>query len=148
MSESGPAARCRPPALAALRVAQLPLASAISAVLAGGVPIAQAQAPQPLQPRTPSQEVTVTAQKVTENLQNVPVSIETLNTQKLEQLNISNLDDYVQNLPGLTTIKSHRPGGNGVRAPHASTCAASTAARRQPFRLRSPPSARTSTSSR
>jgi iron complex outermembrane receptor protein len=99
---------------------QLPLASAISAVLAGGVPIAHAQAPQPQeqQPTDTLQEVTVTAQKVTENLQNVPVSIETLNSQKLEQLNISNLDDYVQNLPGLTTIKSIGQGGNGVGTSH------------------------------
>ena len=94
---------------------QLPLASAISAVLAGGAPVARAQAPEP---SDTLQEVTVTAQKVTENLQNVPVSIETLGTEKLQQLNISNLDDYVQNLPGLTTIKSIGQGGNGVGTTH------------------------------
>src|SRR5208283_518207 len=73
---------------------RLPLASAISAILAGGVPQVRAAEADTLE------EVVVTAQKVTENLQNVPISIESLGTQKLEQLNITNLDDYVQYLPG------------------------------------------------
>lgn len=64
------------------------------------------------------EEVTVTAQKVTENLQNVPISIETLSTQKLEQLNIVNLDDYVQYLPGVTTVKGLGQGGNGIGTTH------------------------------
>src|SRR5580658_11195361 len=97
---------------------RLPLASAVSAVLAGGAPLAYAATASDTAPADTLEEVTVTAQKVTENLQNVPVSIETLNTQKLQQLNISNLDDYVQNLPGLTTIKSIGQGGNGVGTTH------------------------------
>ena len=64
------------------------------------------------------EEVTVTAQKVTENLQNVPVSIEALGTQKLEQLNVVNLDTYVEYLAGVTTIKSIGQGGNGVGTTH------------------------------
>jgi iron complex outermembrane receptor protein len=93
---------------------QLSLASAISAILAGsaGVAQAQTQAPETLE------EITVTAQKVTENLQNVPVSIEAINSQKLEQLNIVNLDTYVQYLAGVTTIKSIGQGGNGVGTTH------------------------------
>jgi iron complex outermembrane recepter protein len=93
----------------------LPLASAISAILAGGVPVAQAQTAQA---SDTLEEVTVTAQKVTENLQNVPVSIEAIGTQKLEQLNIENLDDYVQYLAGVTTIKSIGQGGNGIGTTH------------------------------
>jgi len=94
---------------------RLPLASAISAILAGGAPAVHAAA----EPESNTlEEVTVTAQKVTENLQNVPISIETLSTQKLEQLNIVNLDDYVQYLPGVTTVKGLGQGGNGVGTTH------------------------------
>src|SRR3984957_5378279 len=94
---------------------RLPLASAISAILAGGVPVVQAQTAQN---SDTLEEVTVTAQKVTENLQNVPISIEALGTQKLEQLNITNLDAYVEYLAGVTTIKSIGQGGNGVGTSH------------------------------
>ena len=97
---------------------QLPLASAISAVLAGGAPSSALRLRSRSTPTDTLEEVTVTAQKVTENLQNVPISIETLGTQKLEQLNIANLDDYVQYLPGVTTIKSIGQGGNGVGTTH------------------------------
>ena len=94
---------------------RLPLASAISAILAGGAPLVHAATEAE---SNVLEEVTVTAQKVTENLQNVPVSIETLGTQKLEQLNIVNLDDYVQYLSGVTTIKSIGQGGNGIGTTH------------------------------
>jgi len=94
---------------------RLPLASAISAILASGAPLVQAETPQS---SDTLEEVTVTAQKVTENLQNVPVSIEAINTQKLEQLNIVNLDTYVEYLAGVTTIKSIGQGGNGIGTTH------------------------------
>src|SRR6202789_3309759 len=99
---------------------RLPLASAISALLAGGVPMVASQTPPATQAASSEtlEEVTVTAQKVTENLQNVPVSIETINTQKLEQLNIANLNDYVQYLAGVTTINSIGQGGNGIGTTH------------------------------
>ena len=96
---------------------RLPLASAISVILTGAASLAQAQTGQGQAPDT-LEEVTVTAQKVTENLQNVPVSIEAIGTQKLEQLNIANLDDYVQYLAGVTAIKSIGQGGNGVGTTH------------------------------
>lgn len=93
---------------------RLPLASAISAILAGGAPMVHAA-----EAGTDTlEEVVVTAQKVTENLQSVPVSIETIGTQKIEQLNITNLDDYVQYLPGVTTVKGLGQGGNGVGTTH------------------------------
>jgi len=94
---------------------RLPLASAISAILAGAAPAVYAQTAQPTDTL---EEVTVTAQKVTENLQNVPISIEAIGTQKLEQLNIVNLDTYVEYLAGVTTIKSIGQGGNGVGTTH------------------------------
>ncbi len=111
------AARPRRSEYRALR--RLPLASAISAILAGGAPVIHAAtAPATEAAETTLEEVTVTAQKVTENLQNVPISIETLGNKKLEQLNIVNLDDYVKYLPGVTTVKGLGQGGNGVGTTH------------------------------
>lgn len=55
------------------------------------------------------EEVVVTAQKRTENLQDVPISIQTLNTAKLEELHISNFDDYVKFLPSVS-FQSAGPG--------------------------------------
>ncbi len=55
------------------------------------------------------EEVVVTAQKRTENLQDVPVSIQALSTVKLEQLNVANFNDYVKYLPSV----SFQTGGEG-----------------------------------
>jgi iron complex outermembrane recepter protein len=55
------------------------------------------------------QEVVVTAEKRTENLQNVPISITALGTEKLEQLNVSSFDDYVKYLPSVA-YQSTGPG--------------------------------------
>jgi iron complex outermembrane recepter protein len=63
-------------------------------------------------------EVVVTAQKRVENLQDVPLSIQALNTEKLEQLNIVNIDDYVKFLPGVTTVKGLGQGGTGIGTTH------------------------------
>ncbi len=96
---------------------QLPLASAISAILAGGAPMVLHAADADTSGGT-LEEVVVTAQKVTENLQNVPISIEAIGNQKLEQLNIVSLDSYVEYLAGVTTIKSIGQGGNGIGTSH------------------------------
>jgi len=125
MSRSRLARRHQRPAAAPLAEAsstfalrRLPLASAISAVLAGTAPMAHAATETSPAPSDTLEEVTVTATKVTENLQNVPISIETLGTQKLAELNITNLDDYVEYLAGVTTIKSIGQGGNGIGTSH------------------------------
>src|SRR5271156_5956402 len=97
---------------------RLPLASAVSAILSGGAPLAYAATASDTAPTDTLEEVTVTAQKVTENLQNVPISIETLSNKKLEELNIVNIDDYVQYLPGVTTVKGLGQGGNGIGTTH------------------------------
>lgn len=52
--------------------------------------------------------VVVTAQKRSENLQNVPFSIEALTSEKLQQLDINNFADYVKYLPSVT----YQPGGS------------------------------------
>jgi iron complex outermembrane recepter protein len=93
---------------------RLPLASAISAILAG-VPVAHAATEAASETL---EEVVVTAQKRTENLQDVPISIQALGNEKLEQLNIVDIDDYVKNLPGVTTVKGLGQGGNGIGTTH------------------------------
>ena len=88
---------------------RLPIASAVTAALAG-VPVVHAQ--ESKQGGT-LEEVVVTAQKRTENLQDVPVSIVALGTQKLEELHIANLDDYVKFLPSVSYVRGQGQGGNG-----------------------------------
>jgi iron complex outermembrane receptor protein len=92
----------------------LPLASAISAILAGTPAVHAATEPE----SNTLEEVVVTAQKRTENLQDVPISIQALNTEKLEELNIVNIDDYVKFLSGVTTVKGLGQGGNGIATTH------------------------------
>ena len=55
------------------------------------------------------EEIVVTAQKRSENLQNVPISIQAFGTRKLEELNVNNFEDYAKLLPSLT-FQSLGPG--------------------------------------
>jgi outer membrane receptor protein involved in Fe transport len=68
----------------------------------------QPAAPAPNRTAT-LEAVTVTAQKRTENLQKVPISIQVLGTEQLEELNVSDFDDYVKFLPSV----SYTSGGPG-----------------------------------
>ncbi|HVW68871.1 MAG TPA: TonB-dependent receptor [Steroidobacteraceae bacterium] len=47
-------------------------------------------------------EVVVTAQKRAENLQDVPISIQALGTEKLEQMNVASFNDYAKLVPSLS----------------------------------------------
>ena len=86
----------------------VPLASAIAAILAGAPAYAQ-QSPD----SAVLEEVVVTAQKKSENLQDVPIAIIALGTQKLEELHVQNLDDYVKYLPSVSYSRGQGQGGNG-----------------------------------
>jgi outer membrane receptor protein involved in Fe transport len=55
------------------------------------------------------EEITVTAQKREQNLQEVPISVQVLGAEQLEQLNISNFTDYVQYMPSVS-FQSFGPG--------------------------------------
>src|SRR5207248_4221172 len=88
---------------------RLPIASAVTAALAG-VPVAHAQESKQA---GGLEEVVVTAQKRSENLQDVPLAIVALGTQKLEELHIANLDDYVKFLPSVSYVRGQGQGGNG-----------------------------------
>jgi iron complex outermembrane receptor protein len=54
-------------------------------------------------------EVIVTAQKRVENLQDVPLSIQAIGTKKLEEMNVTNFDDYAALLPSVSFQKSQGP---------------------------------------
>jgi iron complex outermembrane receptor protein len=56
--------------------------------------------------------VVVTAQKRSENLQKVPLSIQALSTQKLEDLHITDFNDYVKYFPSITYTVGGAGGGN------------------------------------
>ena len=49
------------------------------------------------------QEVTVTAQRRSENIQNVPISIQALTAETLSQLNVTTFDDYIKYVPNVTS---------------------------------------------
>src|SRR5271166_3964350 len=82
--------------------AGMPLASAM---LAGAGMAYAADTPE----NATLEEVVVTAQKRTEDLQKVPISLQVLSGDKLEQLQVSGFDDYAKLLPSLS-YRSLGPG--------------------------------------
>src|SRR2546429_6315008 len=97
------------------------------AILRRGIPVASAllvAMPAAYAQQTPAtagagatagglEEVVVTAQKRVENLQDVPISVQVLDTAKLDQLNIATIDDYVKFAPGIAYVRGEGQGGNG-----------------------------------
>jgi len=71
--------------------------------------------PPPASPRArneslPDQsEIIITATKREENLQNVPISVQVLGNRKLDQLNISNFEEYTKQLPSVS-FQTAQPG--------------------------------------
>lgn len=59
------------------------------------------------------QEITVTAERREENLQNVPIAIQAITAQTLQQLSIENFDDVVKYLPNVT-IAGAGPGQSNI----------------------------------
>jgi outer membrane receptor protein involved in Fe transport len=49
------------------------------------------------------EEVIVTAQRRSENIQNVPITIQALTGETLQQLNVATIEDYVKYVPGVST---------------------------------------------
>ncbi|MBY0392175.1 MAG: TonB-dependent receptor plug domain-containing protein, partial [Novosphingobium sp.] len=83
------------------------------ATAAFAAPVALAQEAPQAAAETPAAtdgtEIIVTAQKRSENLQSVPISIQAFGTQKLEQLNVASFDDYAKALPSVS-FQSFGPG--------------------------------------
>jgi iron complex outermembrane receptor protein len=59
------------------------------------------------------EEITVTAQRRAESMQDVPISMQALTGQALQQLNITTFDDYIKYLPNVTSA-NNGPGQNEV----------------------------------
>jgi iron complex outermembrane receptor protein len=57
--------------------------------------------------------IIVTAQRRTENIQDVPISMQALTSQTIQQLNIQTFDDYIKYLPNVTSA-SNGPGQNEI----------------------------------
>ncbi len=55
-------------------------------------------------------EITVTARKRTENLQDVPISVQALDNTRLTELGVASFEDYVQLLPNLSFKSFGTPG--------------------------------------
>ena len=55
-------------------------------------------------------EIIITATKREENLQNVPIAVTVLGTRKLDQLNISNFEQYTKQLPSVSFQNLGAPG--------------------------------------
>ena len=90
---------------------------AVAAIL-GGSAFAATAAEQPAAEDNDSgsiglAEVTVTATRRSENIQNVPISMQAMTGETLQQLNVSTLDDYIKFLPNVTTA-NNGPGQNEV----------------------------------
>jgi iron complex outermembrane receptor protein len=81
----------------------MPLASAM--LSSGGLAYAASDAAD----TTTLEEVVVTAQKRSEDLQKVPISLQVLGGEKLEQLQVNNFDDYAKLLPSVS-YRSDGPG--------------------------------------
>jgi outer membrane receptor protein involved in Fe transport len=54
-------------------------------------------------------EIIITATKREENLQNVPISVQAIGTKRLDQLNISNFEQYTKQLPSVS-FQTAQPG--------------------------------------
>jgi iron complex outermembrane receptor protein len=102
--------KARPKTSGAAKLARLPLAAAIYFAISSTAFAQDAEPAADKQNETTSLEtVTVTAQKREENLQEVPINIQVLGTQQLEDLNVSDFDDYVKYLPSVS-YQSAGPG--------------------------------------
>src|SRR5450631_2416464 len=94
------------------------LAVAIAAILGGPslgyvLPAAAAAATDADINSDAIQEIVVTAQRRSENSQNVPIQIQALTAETLTQLNVTTFDDYIKYLPNVTSA-NNGPGQNEV----------------------------------
>lgn len=79
-----------------------------TSVFGGAQALAQAPAPQ-----GGNDEIVVTAQKRSESIQNVPISIQALTTAKLDELNVADFTDFAALFPSVS-FQNTSPGSNNV----------------------------------
>jgi outer membrane receptor protein involved in Fe transport len=90
------------------------LSYAIAAILSGSAAgIAHAATATDTEATDSIQEITVTAQRRSENIQNVPITIQALTSETLHQLNVATFDDFVKYVPNVTTANLG-PGQNSI----------------------------------
>src|SRR6202161_2470846 len=90
------------------------LSYAIAAILSGSATgFAHAAAATDTEASDSIQEITVTAQRRTENIQNVPITIQALTAETLNQLSVETLDDYVRYLPNVS-VATNGPGQGNI----------------------------------
>ena len=92
-----------------------PLSYAIAAILGGSSSnLASATAAADANADSEGiQEIVVTAQRRTENMQEVPITIQALTAETLTQLNVSTFDDFVKYLPNVTAA-NNGPGQENI----------------------------------
>ncbi len=91
-------------------------ARAVSAILsahAGAAAYAAAPASQTQASSDSIQEVVVTAQRRSENSQDVPIAMQAFTGESLAELNVSNFDDFIKYLPNVTAA-SNGPGQTNI----------------------------------
>lgn len=109
LARSSPGSRQRP-----LHSAHTNIGVAVAAALAGaaaprGAALADAAAATAAAAGGGLQEVVVTARKIQENLQDVPISINVLTSQDLQNLGVVRFDDFAYKVPSMT-FNSIGPG--------------------------------------
>ena len=81
------------------------LSYAIAAILGGSAGLVHAAPATDTTADTSSeiQEITVTAQRRTENAQDVPITLQAMTGETLKQLNVSTFDDFIKYVPNVTS---------------------------------------------
>ena len=85
-----------------------------STMLAGGTAAAQDTAAEAAAAEVNPNVILVTSQRRVEDLQDVPISVQVLGTEQLENLQIDNFEDYVKFLPSVSTQNLGGPFSNLV----------------------------------
>src|SRR6187455_1152995 len=93
------------------RCGRLPLATAIALALGAGAAHAQNAPPAPEEGPV-LETITVTAEKRSEDVQKVPISITVLGEEDIERQNINDFEDIVRQLPSVT-FQQGTTGGVG-----------------------------------
>jgi outer membrane receptor protein involved in Fe transport len=89
------------------------LSYAIAAILSGSAAsFAHAATATETEASDSIQEITVTAQRRSENVQNVPITIQALTAETLNQLSVTTFNDYVKYLPNVTAPNNGPGQGN------------------------------------
>jgi iron complex outermembrane receptor protein len=93
---------------------RLALAALLASTTLAAPALAQSEQTAPEQPNTDAgDDIVVTAQKRDESIQDVPISMQAIGTRRLDQLNISNFNEYTALLPSVA-FQTVQPGSTTV----------------------------------